>query len=237
MGFLKGLFPREEKREDISFKKLHRHMNLQKEWINYLHENTKKLHEHTRMLNESHNEHRKEVSKNIENIKQWIEYLYKNHLKLEEDMEDMENNIKGIIKKDLEKYHYELILYFENLITDRLNHNKLKKEILADVEYMIDERNIKETESLVLNESSPAYDKEDLSASERDLLNFLFNANNPMTYEDIALKTNKSINSIRVYMNSLKSKKDIIEEFRKPDGVKIFSVKNKEKIKTLYNLN
>jgi hypothetical protein len=57
-----------------------------------------------------------------------------------------------------------------------------------------------------------------------------------MTYEAIAKKLGKSLNSVRVYMNSLRSKKQIIDEFLAPNGTKVFSIKNSELVKTLFNI-
>jgi len=74
-----------------------------------------------------------------------------------------------------------------------------------------------------------------LTNPEQALLNMLFNEDNPLSYEQIASKTGKSINTIRVIMNSLK-KEGLIEENMLPSGVKLFNISNKERIKKIYNL-
>ncbi|MBN2422077.1 hypothetical protein JXB41_02530 [Candidatus Woesearchaeota archaeon] len=238
MGFIEGLF-RKKKELPGSFKNIHKHLDHQKEWIEHLHEHIKQLYKHANYIQENHQNHKEEVLTNIENLNSWVGYLHSSHKKLEKNLEKIEINIKQVMKKDLEKYHNDLLLYFENLIMNMNKQNpNLKDEILLEVERIIDEKTGQNKVKFSFDAPiKPEPIEETLTSGEKELLNFLFNENTPLAYEDISRKLGRSINSVRVYMNSLKSKKDIIDEFRTPKGVKIFSIKSKEKVKTLYNLH
>ncbi|MBD3202894.1 hypothetical protein GF327_01255 [Candidatus Woesearchaeota archaeon] len=237
MGFLEDIFGKKQKQDDKinnSFQRIHDNLSHHNEWIKYLHNNTAKIWENTKELDNRHIRHKQDVFNNIKQINAWIEYLHNNHKELELEISNIENNIKEMIKQDLKKYHEELFLYLEEIAASRINPNELKQEIFDEIDKKDAE---KESKTHFVTRETPASYKKKLSGGEQDLLNFLFNEDAPLTYEDISRKMGKSINSIRVYMNSLKSKRDIIDEFKKPNGQKIFSIKNKEKIRTLYNIN
>lgn len=74
-----------------------------------------------------------------------------------------------------------------------------------------------------------------LTNPEKKLLSLLFNEADPLGYQQISTKTGHSINTVRVNMNLLK-KKGFVEENALPNGVKLFNLKNKEKIKRMYSL-
>jgi hypothetical protein len=74
-----------------------------------------------------------------------------------------------------------------------------------------------------------------LSNPEKWLVGVLFNAEAPLSYAQIADRTGKTISTVRVYMNQLKLK-GFVEESSLPNGIKIFGLKHKAKVKALYNL-
>ena len=75
-----------------------------------------------------------------------------------------------------------------------------------------------------------------LTNPELKLLNMLFSETEPVSYSHLSNKTGQSINTIRVNMNTLK-KKSLVEENLLPNGVKLFNLKNKERIKKMYNVS
>ncbi len=79
------------------------------------------------------------------------------------------------------------------------------------------------------------YSNAPLTNPEQKLLNILFSETEPLSYSVLSSKTGHSINTVRVNMNLLK-KKALIEENMLPSGVKLFNLKNKERIKKMYNL-
>ncbi len=216
---------------EVSFGNIKKDMENIRRWLNYLHEKTENIHSQAHSIAMDHHKHKTDLYEYTNSVNNWIDYLHKKHTKLEEDIEKIESNIKSMIRHDLDRYHKEIIGHLkEGLYT---NHRIIKQEILEEVEKLIEKDEV-EYEPVLKEFKVP---DEELTGPEQELIQVMFNENTPMTYEDLARKTGKSINSIRVYMNSAKSKSDIIEEFKKPSGEKIFSIKNKEKVKTLFNLH
>ena len=74
-----------------------------------------------------------------------------------------------------------------------------------------------------------------LTRTERKIINILYNSNIPISYNDIAQKTGHSPNSIKVYINALKKKGIPLEVFHAPNGTKLYSINNKEKVRKFYN--
>ncbi|MFH1439019.1 MAG: winged helix-turn-helix transcriptional regulator [Candidatus Woesearchaeota archaeon] len=79
------------------------------------------------------------------------------------------------------------------------------------------------------------YNHTPLTNPEQKLLNILFSEPEPVSYSQLSNKTGHSVNTVRVNMNFLK-KKGFIEENLLPNGVKLFNLKNKERIKKMYNV-
>ena len=225
MGVLDRLFNFSAEKEATkaisgSLNEFHQHLSYHRMWINYLHENIKQLHQNAGDLHSNHNYHKEEIRKSIENMGLWVDHLYQNQKRMEKDIRQLEESLKKTIKTDLEKYHKEILETIKGLNTP-FDYDLIKKDILEE---------IKPTEKVQI------VSNRDLTGPEKELVTFLFNQNTPLTYDEISAKTKKSINSVRVYMNSLKEKKDIVEEYKQPNGIKIFGIKNKEKTKLLYNL-
>ncbi|MFH0875760.1 MAG: hypothetical protein V1859_07520 [archaeon] len=242
MGVLERLFNSSKETKvktsvfNNTFTEFNKHMDYHRMWINYLHENIKQLHHSSNSLNQTHFHHREELKTTLKSMSEWVNYLYKSQKQLEKDVKSLESNLKTDLrtsmKEEMKKYHNDLLLHISGIIESQAKYGKIKEEVLFEVENKI--RSIEKSQKLPA-EPIKAEDNE-LTFPEKELLNFLFNQSTPLTYTEIARRTKKSVNSIRVYMNNLKVKKDLIEEFRQPNGIKIFAVKNKEKIKTLYNL-
>ncbi len=241
-----------------SFHNLRKDIDNQNKWISYLHELNKNmqlshqnLHISHHNLHKSHNQHKEFTITDISKIKTWINYLYKNQKKQNEDMIRIETQFG----EALEKYS-EYILKLHKMIEEKQSPDE--SELLAKVQELLDKKRSdmdSELKSLeakmekrlldrikdVIDADKPSLSHDsakrssDLTNPEQKLLNLLLNEPDPISYSQIAGKTGHSINTIRVVMNSLK-KKGLVEEAMIPNGSKLFSAQNKEKIKKLYNL-
>ncbi len=236
MGVIDRIFGKNEKKAEVDltghFSEVHKHLGYHKMWINYLHENIRQITQNTDNLHKHHSYHSEEVKRSIDGLNKWVEYLHSSNQKMEKDLTRVEDSIKRQLRKDMEKYHEELLTHIQDLIVTRTDMSQARADILTEMEKRLDERPKRQEIPLKM----PVFSSEELTSSEKELVNFLFNQSAPLTYSDIANRMRKSVNSVRVYMNALKLKKDLIEEFRQPNGTKIFGLKNREKVKTLYNL-
>ncbi len=244
MGFLDNLLKRKKETLpdfDIDSSKIKRALSEQKEWIDYLHNSVTQLYGHAKYIHESHHAHKSNTENNIVNINKWIDHLAESNRKLENEIDNMESRLKKDIKSELQRYHKDILLTISSHAAMLPSKEMIKRELLADLKAELQdiiEVSSKPVEPETLTQEPITQNKSvELNSGERELLNFLFNQDSPMPYEDISRKTGKSLNTIRVYMNSLKSKKDLIEEVKTPRGKKLFGIKGKEKAKKLYNFN
>ena len=237
---------KENKESAPDLSEIKKELKKQEEWIRQLHSNSVELHSNARFIKESTVKHKKEIVENIDRIGKWIEYLNDSNISLKRELSELRASLRKTLRADFEAYHNTLSEYLRlKLNEEQLKKETLKSELLKelrnDLSSLFESRkpqketiNNAETGNNVKNIMHYNADNE-LSGPEKDLLTLLFNENKPLTYENIAKRQNKSINSIRVYMNSLKSKKNVIEEYKTPNGSKVFSIKNSALVKTLFN--
>ncbi|MEM3373706.1 MAG: hypothetical protein QXE31_00650 [Candidatus Woesearchaeota archaeon] len=254
MGVFDKLFKKEIKEIQNNSSNIHQelHNELKKhhERLEKLNEYSQNLHKYIYYIEHSNTKHKKEIIEHINNVNKWIEYLNESHNNLKRELNDFKINIRKRLKEDLAYYHElieEYLTFKINSLENKLEEYKkehtkivenkeknekididtLKKSIKDEILKEISINNIKNTSELKENL--------ELSKPEKDILRLMFNEGKPMTYEQIAEKLNKSVNSIRVYMNNIKLKKPIVEEFLTSNGIKVFSIKNSEMVKTLFN--
>ena len=143
--------------------------------------------------------------------------------------EDLKEEFEGHIRRKLKEHKEELQKANEEF------HKKTEpRERRIIQEPAIVEHTPMFEQSIVTH--APIYtQRQHLTNPEKKLLNFLFNEGDPLSYQQVSVKTGHSINTIRVNMNLLK-KKGFVEENMLPSGVKLFTLKNKEKIKKMHNL-
>jgi hypothetical protein len=192
-------------------------------------------------LHESHHNFRKHTSLNHQRIADWIKHFDTSIKKLDQDVRVLENRLND----DFEKLSTASLNLFQEAYAKNIKDvQAVKKEILKDVEVFLNENKNKQAEKAnlanVANISNvkpimqePYFDS--LSNPEKWLVGVLFNAENPLSYSQISERTGKTMNTIRVYMNQLKIK-GFIDESTLPNGVKLFSLRHKAKVKKLYNL-
>jgi hypothetical protein len=189
-------------------------------------------------LHENHHGFRKHTSINHQRIADWIRHFDASIKKLDQDVKVLENRLND----DFEKLSTASLNLFQEAYSKNIKDvQAVKKDILKDVEVFLNENKNKLGEKVnVANVSNvkpimqePYFDS--LSNPEKWLVGVLFNAENPLSYSQIAERTGKTLNTIRVYMNQLKIK-GFIDESTLPNGVKLFSLRHKAKVKKLYNL-
>ncbi len=189
-------------------------------------------------LHENHHGFRKHTSINHQRIADWIKHFDASIKKLDQDIVVLENRLND----DFEKLSTASLSLFQEAYAKNIKDvQAVKKEILKDVEVFLNENKHKPGEKAnIANVSNvkpvmqePYFDS--LSNPEKWLVGVLFNAENPLSYSQIAERTGKTLNTIRVYMNQLKIK-GFIDESTLPNGVKLFSLRHKAKVKKLYNL-
>jgi len=218
---------------------LRKQINAQHNRIEYLHNYSRELAKYAGYIKNSNVKHKKEIIEHLSKIGKWINYLHTNALAIKKELSALKREIRNQLKNDFEVYHNILKEYIELKIgqkeLEQEDIDNLKKQIIEEIKSeLYDNFQVPVSQDHIIKESDNAY-KVELSNPEKQLLSLLFNENQPLTYQSIAKKLSKSISSVRVYMNSLKSKKDIIEEFVTSNGSKVFTIKNSEIVKTLFN--
>lgn len=224
------------------FSKIKTEINGMKEWINFLYDHSNSAHQKAHLLHELHTGHKEDLKSVTNKTSEWVKYLDSRCDMIESQIESVEKDIRASVKHDLLLHHNTLLNHIkESLHSNHAAVLAMKDNILEEISNQISEPYGEKDEKIDLvsdlqEMSAPSPTVLPLSGPEHQLIQLMFNANTPLTYGDISRKTGKSVNTIRVYMNSAKAKRDFIEEFRKPNGEKIFSIKNKEKVKKLFNL-
>jgi len=205
------------------------------------------LTEHKKLLAELYTNHhgfRKITALNHQRIADWIRHFDNSITRLEQDMKVLEKKIN----EEFEAFSTASLNLFKEAYTKNIKDvQAVKKEILREVEVFLQEskqkpKEPKETAPInnianVTNVKSitpePFFDS--LSNPEKWLVGVLFNVETPLSYSQISERTGKTLNTIRVYMNQLKFK-GFVDESTLPNGVKLFSLRHKAKVKKLYNL-
>jgi hypothetical protein len=174
---------------------------------------------------------------NAEAMRQWIEYFNRKHMETDQKINVLAT-YSVQLKESMEKNREMDEEFIKKVIDDyveipKVDKDRLKHEILQELSFMKNNLKNEPKERIVIRTAELSDNI--LTNSEKWLLNILFNINGPVTYEQIVSRTGKSLNTIRVYMNSLKNKGDLVEESTLPNGSKVFSISNKERAKKLYN--
>ncbi len=204
-----------------AFSKIKEDLYFQKKALNELYDN------HHNLKNNTH--------LNNKRLIEWIQHFEKTTNKLEKDFSGFEEQIKKRFDLLTEK---SLDLFKEAYSKNIKDVDTIKKEILEEVRKSLSPSHIeksKEVKKIIIEKPFLDTPFDMLSNPEKWLVGVLFNAENPLSYEQIATKTGKTINTVRVYMNQLKIK-GFVDDSSLPNGVKLFSLRHKAKVKKLYNL-
>jgi hypothetical protein len=184
-----------------------------------------------------HHDFKSSTIVNHKRIAEWITYFDKSVKRLENDLTVLERKIHD----EFETISNASLGLFRDAYSKNIkDSDALKKEILKEVEVFLAQNKNKTPIINVDNVSNvknvmPETSFDALSNPEKWLAGVLFNTETPFSYSQIAEKTGKTVNTVRVYMNQLKLK-GFIDESTLPNGTKIFSLRHKAKVKKLYNL-
>lgn len=202
------------------------------------------LHHHKKMIDElyiNHHGFRKTTHLNHQRIADWIKHFDLSIKQLDRDLRVLEKRYN----EDFEALSTASLNLFKEAYAKNIKDvQTIKKEVLKEVEVFLKENKQNHKENIpdanVANVSNiktitpdPFFDS--LSNPEKWLVGVLFNTEVPLSYFQIAERTGKTMNTIRVYMNQLKFK-GFIDESSLPNGIKLFSLRHKAKVKKLYNL-
>ncbi len=187
---------------------------------------------------ENHHGFKKTTALNHQRIADWIRHFDASIKKLEKDFLVLEKKMS----EDMNAFSVASLKLFKETYAKNIKDSELiKKEILKEVEVFLNETKHKSKETSNVDNISnvkptmaePLFDS--LSNPEKALIGVLFSTETPLSYSQIAERTGKSLNTIRVYMNQLKFK-GFIDESSLPNGIKLFSLRHKAKVKKLYNI-
>lgn len=216
-----------------SFKNnLQMHLNSIGLFHNNIDQRINELHSKHHELNNRHDD-------NIDVVKQWIDFFNKKHKDTDDKIRILANYIKQL-QETIDKNKIANETFVKQIIDEyvdipKLDKDTLKQEIANELNFI--ENKVQKSNIAQVSKQTQEIAQTTLTNSEKWLLNVLFNSSEPITYDQIVAKTGKSLNTIRVYMNSLKNKGSLIEETVLPNGSKVFAITNKERVKKLYNIN
>ena len=188
-------------------------------------------------LHESHHDFRKATILSHQRMAGWITHFDQSIKRLEGDLIKLETRLRDET--------YSVSAQSAKRLEEVLERQKselsgLKADLKREVEVFIADSKLEEPIINVdnannVNNITPELNYDGLTNPEKWLVGVLFNAETPLSYAQVVEKTGKTVSTVRVYMNQLKMK-GFIEESALPNGIKIFSLKHKAKVKKLYNL-
>lgn len=230
---LKGLFSKEksltlfEERLDKAFSKVHsdvQSLNMSVKNLHIGHQLTKQdVQNITAWLGYLKSDAEK-AEKNFEKISSWLMYLHESSQKNKKSIEKLEFEVENLKQRALQHVATGVGTQYSEEITSKAQ--KSTKGVATGVANVGNVANINEIEI-----STP----KDLPNPLKLLLNFLISTGEPMSYQQIAEKMGKSKITVRVNMSWLK-KRGLVEEYSTPNGTKLFSASNRERVKKLYNV-
>lgn len=215
-------------------KNVHSNMENIHKWINHLHTTTKqqedklnKMESQMKAAMDEHNKHIIELFKTVHSS-------------------ELGKNMKHEIKNELLMEVNSHLLDHKNYVTSSVSKVEGQIEELKKADKSNELGKIHEKKHETIGKIAQVVPKTEiqpetnygnlLTNPELKLLNMLFSEAEPVSYSHLSNKTGQSINTIRVNMNTLK-KKSLVEENLLPNGVKLFNLKNKERIKKMYNVS
>ena len=192
-----------------------------------------------RVLEELHSNHhhfRHNTSLNHQRIADWITHFDSSIRRLEGDLVVMETKVEAKLRETAQHSARQLE---EALKGHKAELSAMKDDLKRDLEVFAKGfelktiNNVDNVNNVANIMPEPSY--EGLTNPEKWLVGVLFNSEGPLSYAQISERTGKTISTARVYMNQLKLK-GFIEESSLPNGIKIFGLKHRAKVKKLYNL-
>jgi biotin operon repressor len=205
-------------------------MRLISRWINHLHETDKTHHsKHNEIISYLHQMHQFVQTLKQENItlKREITDLKQNSISRDEALslincKEVEIDTRHLEQQIIEKLKGQLPKSTERIVEKIIEIPQKTAQI--------------DQKSLKIETSTQKTVQPELTYSEKLVLNVLFSAESPLSYEAIGSRLNKKSGTIKVYMNDLKKKGIDLEDLNGPGNIKLYALTNKEKVKKLYNI-
>ena len=175
--------------------------------------------------------------KNNKSLSEWIGFFEQTLARLDKSMEVL-NARQGAIELELSKSSSNFDSHLSGLrmeLSELIARVSKKDEVFAVQTELKTQQKVREPAQDKSGKSSGILQISALSNPEKWLIGVLFNSETPLSYQQIAERTKKSVSSIRVYMNQLKLR-GFVDESLLPNGNKIFELKHEAKVKTLYNI-
>lgn len=222
----------------FAFSKLDTDIGNMQQWLQHLHN---KGH----VLESSHGSHVDVTRRDLDNLSRWVQHLYKHNVELQKYMKDLTTHLVALEKQDTA--HTERMKSVEGQLEDLKGHVRTQKRTLKGQEE--DTSSVKRTSPSLLptnnlSTSVPlakevevkadhiiAKSKSSLNGSQVELLNVFYEADRPLSYNDLAKILGKKNKSVRNLIYEIREKGiDIKSRFvglRK----KGFYLTNEQKIK------
>lgn len=220
LGFFKKKKEEELKMQlNRGLSKLDRDIYLIQQWIGHLHEKG----EDTR---NSHFQHVELSRKELAEINRWVRYLHAHNIEMHKFVKETTNNIMQLrknyeeIMKRLEKIEGGHLRTLERTIQGQIKDMSLKKEDIS----------IKNG-NLFIVEKEKMMQKSEFAGSEIEMLNVLYHADRPLSYEECSKILGKKEKSVRNLIYELREKGVKIKS--KPIGIrkKGFFIDREEKVR------
>ncbi len=211
---------------NISMSKVDRDIYLIQQWINHLHEKSENI-------KNSHYEHLELTKRDINNINKWLQYLHTHNLEMHKFVKETSNSIIKLrnnqieLLKRLEKIEQGQLRTLERTIKGQVKDISPIIEDMSQSSIIVEKnKNEKEYENFGGN-----VNKSEFNGSQIELLNMLYHANRPLSYDEVAKILGKKEKSIRNLIYELREKGIKIRS--KPLGIrkKGFFLEKDEKIK------
>lgn len=219
-------------RKEENHKKFEAHMDLASKWINHLHNTDREHHrKHDEIVNYLHHMHgfihhlkneNEELKKNIQELR--ANSVSRNEIRHLNAPKEISIDTKPIENAIFERLRLEIPKHEEKIV-----------ERIVEIPQKMTQKEEKITKTET--SMSQMVHKQDFTYSEKQVLNVLFSAESPLSYEAIGARLNKKSGTIKVYVNDLKKKGIDLEEFDGPGNIKLYALTNKEKVEKLYNLS
>ncbi|MFA6088519.1 MAG: hypothetical protein WC755_01520 [Candidatus Woesearchaeota archaeon] len=208
--------------KEREYEKYDAQMHLVSKWINHLHVTDREIHQkHNEMVNYLHHMHKfvQDLSKENELLRRRMQEIEQKNISRDEVHHIVNSKEIAIDTR-----------HIENNIVERLKEAQKPQEVV---------QNVKKSEEIIekVPKTETSVPNQELSYSEKLVMNVLFGADSPLSYEAIGSRLNKKAGTIKVYINDLKRKGIDLEEFNGPSNVKLYALANKEKVNKLYNMN
>jgi biotin operon repressor len=223
------MFWKEKKEEH--HRKFETHMHIASRWINHLHDTDR-----------AHHRRHNEIVSYLHQMHNFVSHLKKENEELKQEIQKIKENTTS--KHEIMHLVNQKEIHLDTKPIETAILERLKLEIPKQEQVVIEkkiEKPIKITENFEKQTKSetlvPEKPIQDFTFSEKEVLNVLFSADAPLSYEAIGVRLNKKSGTIKVYVNDLKKKGIDLEELNGPGNIKLYAITNKEKVKKLYNFS